>query len=175
LLERVEKACGKIVLIGDPSQLPAVGAGGLFTGIIERCGAIELGENRRQRDVEERRALEAIRSGLGRDYLAFAEGKGRLVASETPIATKTRLLAEWWEAARDDLPGNVMIALRRRDVAELNALARALMESHGRLGRERLTASDREFAVGDRVVCLRHSNAPGVKNGTRGTVLSVDL
>ena len=31
-----------------------------------------------------------------------------------------------------------MIALRRRDVAELNALARALMETHGRLGRERL-------------------------------------
>jgi conjugative relaxase-like TrwC/TraI family protein len=174
LLERVEQACGKIVLIGDPCQLPAVGAGGLFTGIVERHGAVELGENRRQHDLEERRALEAIRNGLGRDYLAFAEGKGRLIASETPLAAKTRLLADWWAAARDDLPGNVMIALRRRDVAELNALARALMDSHGRLGRQRLAINGVEFAVGDRIVCLRNSDKLAVKNGTRATVETID-
>src|ERR1051326_1220413 len=67
-----------------------------------------------------------------------------------------------------------MIALRRRDVVELNALARGLMETHGRLGRERVTICDREFAAGDRVVCLRNNNVLGVKNGTRGTVESVD-
>ena len=101
-----------------PSQLPAVGAGGLFTGIVERHGAIELGENRRQRDRDERRALESIRNGLGRDYLAFAEGNGRLISSDAPVRTKIRLLSDWWEAA-SDVSGNVMIALRRRDVTEL--------------------------------------------------------
>jgi conjugative relaxase-like TrwC/TraI family protein len=174
LLERIEQARAKLVLIGDPYQLPAVGAGGLFTGIVERFGAIELGENRRQVDVDERRALEAIRNGLGRDYLAFAEGAGRLVASETPLAAKTRLLADWWAAAREDLPNNVMIALRRRDVAELNVLARELMDSHGRLGRERLAFGETEFAAGDRVVCLRNSTAVGVMIGTRGTVQQID-
>ena len=128
----------------------------------------------RQHDPEERRALEALRNGLGRDYLAFAEGSGRLVASETPLATRTRLLADWWAAARDDLPGNIMISLRRRDVAELNALARALMETHGRLGAERLHLTTGEFAPGDRVVCLRNSDALGVRNGTRGTIEAVD-
>jgi conjugative relaxase-like TrwC/TraI family protein len=174
LLERIEQAHGKIVLIGDPGQLPAVGAGGLFTGIVERRGAIKLGENRRQVDAEERRALEAIRNGLGRDYLAFAEGKGRLIASDTPTTAKTRLLADWWAAARDDLPGNIMIALRRRDVAELNVLARALMDSHGRLGRDRVTIAGSEFASGDRIVCLRNSEALTVRNGTRATVETVD-
>ncbi len=174
LLARIEQAEGKAMLIGDPHQLPAVGAGGLFAGIVERHGAIELAENHRQHDPEERRALEAVRNGLGRDYLAFAEGSGRLVASETPLATRTRLLADWWSAARDDLPGNIMISLRRRDVAELNALARALMETHGRLGAERLQLSAGEFAPGDRVVCLRNSDQLGVRNGTRGTVEVVD-
>ena len=174
LLERIERAQAKLVLIGDPQQLPAVGAGGLFAGIVERHGAIELSENRRQPDAEERRALEAIRNGLGRDYLAFAEGAGRLVACETPVAAKTRLLADWWAAARNDLPANVMIALRRRDVSELNALGRTLMETHGRLGSERLTIGGAEFAAGDRVVCLRNSEALGVKNGTRGTVERAD-
>jgi conjugative relaxase-like TrwC/TraI family protein len=174
LLERVEQAEGKALLIGDPHQLPAVGAGGLFAGIVERHGAIELAENRRQRDPEERRALEAVRNGLGRDYLAFAEGSGRLVSSQTPLATRTRLLADWWAVARDDLPGNIMISLRRRDVAELNALARALMETHEQLGADRLHLTTGEFASGDRVVCLRNSAPLGVRNGTRGTIEAVD-
>jgi conjugative relaxase-like TrwC/TraI family protein len=174
LLERIEHAHGKAVLIGDPSQLPAVGAGGLFTGIVERHGAIELGENRRQRDLEERHALEAIRNGLGRDYLAFAEGNGRLISSDAPVRTKIRLLSDWWEAARSDLSGNVMIALRRRDVTELNVLAHGLMDSHGRLGRNRLTVAGAEYAAGDRIVCLRNDNTLGVKNGTRATIQAVD-
>lgn len=174
VLERIEEAGGKAVLIGDPHQLPAVGAGGLFAGIIERQGAIELRENRRQRDELEREALAALRRGLGRDYLAFAERSDRLVVSENPVTTRTRLLADWWQAARDDLPGTVMIALHRHEIGELNALARALMETHGRLGKERLFVGGREFAAGDRIVCLRNSEAIGVKNGTRGTVEDVD-
>ena len=174
ILELVDRAAGKAILVGDPHQLPAVGAGGLFAGIVERHGAVELTENRRQHDEQEREALAAVRRGLGRDYLAFAESKERLVVSDDPLATKTRLLADWWTAARDDLPGNVMIALRRRDVAELNALARGLMETHGRLGRDRLQVGEREYAPGDRLVCLRNSDDLGVKNGTRGTVESID-
>jgi conjugative relaxase-like TrwC/TraI family protein len=174
MLERIEAAGGKAILIGDPQQLPAVGAGGLFAGIVERHGAVELSENRRQKDEVEREALAAIRRGLGRDYLAFAEQRDRLIVSDDPLATKTRLLADWWAEARHDLAGNVMIALRRRDVAQLNALARGLMDTHGRLGRERLRVAEREFAAGDRVVCLRNSDRLGVKNGTRGTVERVD-
>jgi ATP-dependent exoDNAse (exonuclease V) alpha subunit len=174
VLLRIEEAQGKAILVGDPHQLPAVGAGGLFAGIVDRHGAIELTENRRQRDQTEREALAAIRRGIGRDYLAFAERKERLVVSENPVATRTRLLADWWRAARDDLPGSVMIALRRSDVAELNAIARGLMDSHGRLGENRLTVSGREFAAGDRVVCLRNSDRLGVRNGTRDTVAEID-
>ena len=43
------------------------------------------------------------------------------------------------------------------------------MDADGRLGSERLTIADHEFAAGDRVVCLRNSHRLGVKNGTRGT------
>jgi hypothetical protein len=94
--------------------------------------------------------------------------------SDNPLATRARLLADWWRSARDDFPGNVMIALHRRDVRELNALARALMDTHGKLGEDRITIGGREFAAGDRIVCLRNSDRLGVKNGTRGTVEEVD-
>src|SRR5207244_810358 len=160
--------------IGDPQQLPAVGAGGLFAGIVEREGAIELTENRRQHDELEREALARVRAGVGRDYLAYAEKRERLVVSESAVTTRARLLADWWEHARDDLPGNVMLALRRSDVGDLNQLARALMDTDRRLGTDRLAVAGREFASGDRVVCLRNSDLLGVRNGTCGTVEEVD-
>jgi hypothetical protein len=48
------------------------------------------------------------------------------------------------------------------------------MDSHGRLGRKRLTVAGIEYATGDRVVCLRNDNVLAVKNGTRATVEAVD-
>src|SRR5262249_2716185 len=96
------------------------------------------------------------------------------VVSESPVTTRTRLLTDWWDHARNDVAGNVMLALRRADVADLNGLARSLMDAAGQLGSERLVVAEREFATGDRVVCLRNSDVLGVKNGTRGTVERVD-
>jgi conjugative relaxase-like TrwC/TraI family protein len=174
VLELVEQAEGKAILVGDPHQLPAVGAGGLFAAIIELHGAVQLRGNHRQRDELERRALEAVRGGLGREYLAFAEQRERLVVSAGPLETRTRLLADWWQAAKDDLEGSVMIALRRADAAELNAAARALMAAEGRLGKERLAVAGLDFAVGDRIICRRNADALGVRNGTRGMVTDVD-
>lgn len=174
VLELVEQAQGKAILIGDPQQLPAVGAGGLFAGIVEREGAVLLSENRRQRDELERDALLRVRAGVGRDYLAYAEKRERLVVSESPVTTRARLLADWWQHARDDPAGNAMLALRRRDVTELNQLARQLMDANGRLGNDPLRVAEREFAAGDRIVCLRNNTSLGIKNGTTGTIERVD-
>ncbi len=174
LLELVEQAEAKAILIGDPHQLPAVGAGGLFAGIVEREGAVVLSENRRQHDPLEQDALARVRAGVGRDYLAYAELRERLVVSDDQVTTRARLLADWWQHARDDLSGNVMLALRRRDVTDLNQLARQLMDTDGRLGRERLSLAEGEFAVGDRVICLRNNATLDVKNGTTGTIDQID-
>ncbi len=90
------------------------------------------------------------------------------------VGARQRLLADWWAHARNDSAGNVMIALRRRDVRDLNALGRQMMDAAGLLGAERVTYRGREFAVGDRIVCRRNDDLIGVRNGTRGTVADID-
>ena len=175
VLELVAQSGGKAVLIGDTAQLPAVGAGGLFAAIVDRLGAAELTENRRQRDVTEREALTRIRNGWGRDYLDWADDRGTLIRCDDAIATRARLLADWWQAAREELPGSVMIAFERRDVAELNLMARRLMQAADRLHGPELAVAGQAFAAGDRVVCTRNNDRLGVQNGTRGTVRSVDV
>ncbi|MGH2996483.1 MAG: ATP-dependent DNA helicase, partial [Gaiellaceae bacterium] len=175
MLFQVEHAQGKAVLVGDSAQLPAVGAGGLFAAIVERNGAVELRDNHRQRDELERHALVLLREGRSRDYLAHAAEQRRLVVADNRTEAKAQLVADWWQSACTDLRGSVMIAYRRADVAELNSVARTLLDREGRLGRERLELGNgTELASGDRVLCTRNDRRLDVANGSRGTVVAID-
>ena len=86
---------------------------------------------------------------------------------------KDALVADWWRHGERDPSGNVMIALRRADVADLNTAGHELMEHAGRRGPERIVVGDVELAAGDRIICRRNLTL-GVRNGTRATVLDVD-
>jgi conjugative relaxase-like TrwC/TraI family protein len=174
LLRLVNHAGGKAVLVGDPGQLPAVGAGGLFLAVCDRLGTIGLSENRRQHDPAERDALERLRSGDPEAYLAHAATSGRLHLENDGTSAKGRLLEDWWQAAERDLSGTAMFAYRRDDVRELNDAARMLMRNAGRLGPDALQFGRREFRVGDRAICRRNDARANVRNGTRGTIVDVD-
>jgi hypothetical protein len=67
-----------------------------------------------------------------------------------------------------------MLAYRRDDVRELNQAAHALMLGGGRLGPEEVTLGEREFRVGDRVLCRRNEPRFGVRNGTRATIVELE-
>jgi conjugative relaxase-like TrwC/TraI family protein len=175
MLSLVEEARGKAILVGDPVQLPAVGAGGLYASLCDRLGAVRLVENRRQHDRAERDALTRLRDGDAEGYLGHAAHASRLAVADDAAHAKQRLLADWWQAAAEgDLREVVMLALRRADVAELNQGARALLRRGGRLGANELVAGDRAFRAGDRVICRRNDSVLKVCNGTRATVHTAD-
>lgn len=175
VLRQVEQAKGKAILVGDPAQLPAVGADGLYATLCDELGAVRLVENRRQREPAERDALSRLRVGDAEGYLGHAAREGRLLVAGHATEAKERLLADWWRAAGDgNLREFVMLAHRRADVAELNEGARALLRQAGRLGERRLVAGEREFRSGDRVICRQNDSMLGVCNGTRATVHNVD-
>ena len=68
-----------------------------------------------------------------------------------------------------------MIALRRADVAELNARARDHMRAAGLLGAIELDLPAGSFATGDQVVVRRNDSARAINNGDRATVACVDV
>ncbi|MGH3037938.1 MAG: MobF family relaxase, partial [Gaiellaceae bacterium] len=106
-LRLVEEAGGKAILVGDPGQLPAVGAGGLFSALCERLGPVTLEENRRQLDPDERAALGHLRAGDPEPYLAHAASRGRLHLEQDAETAKQRLLEDWWRAAERNPRGRV--------------------------------------------------------------------
>jgi conjugative relaxase-like TrwC/TraI family protein len=63
LLDHAETQRVKVVLVGDPRQLPEIDAGGLFRALTTRRPAIELIHNRRQPATGEQTALDELRHG----------------------------------------------------------------------------------------------------------------
>jgi AAA domain/UvrD-like helicase C-terminal domain len=173
LLAAAEKSDTTIVLVGDDRQLPEIDAGGAYRGLCDRLGAVELVENRRQRDEWERQALSLLREGRSYEALAAYVEHGRIVLGSSGDCVRARLVADWWAAERSG-GDNVMVALRRADVRELNERARALRVAAGDVAGPALALSTGEFAVGDRVVTTRNQRSLGVVNGSRGIVMAVD-
>jgi conjugative relaxase-like TrwC/TraI family protein len=63
LLDHAEQQSVKVVLVGNPRQLPEIDAGGLFRALTTRLPAIELTDNRRQAHTWEQAALDELRHG----------------------------------------------------------------------------------------------------------------
>jgi conjugative relaxase-like TrwC/TraI family protein len=180
LLDHARNVGAKVVLVGDDRQLAAIDAGGGFRALRLRLGASELVDNRRQLHEWERETLEMVRGGLVEEAVDAYREYGRLVAVETKFELTLALVKDWWqaqqEAAGDPDREAVILAWQRGEVDRLNTVCQQVMADHGRLGAERLQVGDRQLAVGDRVVCGRNAlQRLGVANGTRGTVVALNL
>jgi hypothetical protein len=83
LLDGVERAGGKLVLVGDHRQLPELAAGGAFRSLVARGLAIELRENMRQSAEWEQRAVDHLRAGRAREALTLYEKHAGSMSSRT--------------------------------------------------------------------------------------------
>jgi conjugative relaxase-like TrwC/TraI family protein len=172
LVDHAEAAEAKLVLVGDHRQLPALEAGGALHTLAARLDAIELHENRRQREQWERDAVQHLRDGSIDRALDVYDAHDRVVIGEQPDNVMRQLVADWREGG--DPANSVMIAHRRRDVAELNRRARALLHADDQLGEIELELPGGAFAVGDQVVLKLNDKRINVRNGERGTISHID-
>jgi ATP-dependent exoDNAse (exonuclease V) alpha subunit len=83
LLDAVERAGGKLVLVGDHRQLQELEAGGTFRALVRRGLAVELTENRRQREAWERQALDQLRDGKPEEAVPAYAAHERIHVADT--------------------------------------------------------------------------------------------
>jgi conjugative relaxase-like TrwC/TraI family protein len=166
----------KLVLIGDPAQLPEIDAGGLFAGYTRAMPCARLSGNLRQRETWEREALRLLRDG---DILAALDAygdAGRLHVHEGTPSTRAAIVADYL-SARGSGGSVVMLAGRRADARALNTLARAALHACGGLGRDTLTVTvdgrPVEWRVGDEALVTRNDYPHRLINGSRGTISEV--
>jgi ATP-dependent exoDNAse (exonuclease V) alpha subunit len=187
LLAETRNAGGTLVLVGDPAQLPEIGAGGLFAALARHPDTITLTDNRRQTEAWERRALADLRAGdpdaavaayAAHDRVHTAPGDqlpDRVVEDYLGLLGHTGSRPVDSSAVGERV---VMVAIRRCDVTELNEITRDRLLEAGRLGPDAVTAGRgaraREYRAGDEVLVTANDYRLGLLNGSRGSVTAVD-
>lgn len=181
-LNEVTRAMGcKLILVGDPAQLPEMEAGGLFEALTRRADAIILSGHHRQVEAWEAGALEDIRDGQTQTAFDAYADHGRLHTADTIEAVRAQLVEDYLSArAEQDDPRQVLILARTRaQTATLNQAVRRHLLADGRLSdaalRLRTEDGDTDFRVGDEVIVTRNLHREHLFNGTRATVTSVGL
>ena len=145
LVTHTGQAGCKLVLVGDPHQLGAVGPGGLFATLVGEHGASELETVRRFKETWEAQASLRLRA---RDMSVLAEyvSRGRIVGGREEQMRNEAF--ELWRRAHDERRAVLLMA---GDNATVDALARRCREDLVALRRGRARGrTDRERAGGRR-------------------------
>jgi hypothetical protein len=179
LVAHVERSDGKLVLIGDPKQLPSVDSGGLFHRIVASGDQVVddlVRVNQRQRLAEDRQVLGRLRVGQVRAAVRDYAEAGRLHLGRDEYSTKAAMVDTWWaDVERYGLHQVRMLASRHDEVWMLNQLARVRMQQTGQLdGVPVVNRWGLEFQAGDRIVVRDNwYNHSDLRNGQTGTVTAV--
>jgi len=168
----VLNAGAKLVLLGDVEQLQAIEAGAPFRAILSTVGAAHLEEVRRQRALWQRAATRDFSTGATAKALTAYGERGHIHAHDTLHDARAAMLSSW-AAAEAKGASTLMLAYTRKDVRELNELARELRKARGELGDGIIVETfrgQREMAPGERIYFLKNEKSLGVKNGTLAEV-----
>lgn len=175
IIDQVENAGAKLVLVGDSHQLQPIDAGGAFRAIKDRAGEVELTDIRRQHDERDRQVVRDFRDGEASKALESLRNRDRLHTEKTMREAEASAVKHYLgdvQAGKSSL----LLAATRSETRRLNEMAREEAKKRGLVSEKSVVVQtergEREFATGDRVVFLRNSRDLDVKNGTLGHVES---
>ena len=179
VVEAVEKAQAKLVLVGDHAQLQPVGPGASFRAIVERLGFAEIHTIYRQRKEWQRQATAQFAAGKVADALqAYAEND--CVHFKENDREAMQQLVKHWLHLHEERPTllheQLVIAYQNKDVASLNTLLRAARVQRGDISEGynvTCSAGRMRIAQGDRLLFLKNNRLLGVSNGRFASVISV--
>jgi conjugative relaxase-like TrwC/TraI family protein len=177
LVAAVEAADAKVILVGDPFQLGAVGPGGLFRTLVADHGAAELESVRRFANAWERAASLRLRAGdpmvlpvyLRHDRVSGGSREEMIDAA-----------FQQWREQREQGRSVLLMAGDNETVDELSARCRATRVEDGAVERGGLRTSHGTIGVGDEVTTLLNDrrlvsdSGDWVRNGIRWSVTSRD-
>lgn len=183
LLAAVQASGARVILVGDPKQSQAVGAGGLWPGLEqaarENQAHVELTTNLRASDPADRRAQKLFRDGETERALSDYDHRGRVSFQPDQRQAEDAAL----EAAHADRQaGNrslVIAQTSNEHLDELNARAQAIRHQNAELGPKFVALPGRPYELhpADEVQIRRNLHHPDhgqLRNGTTAQITTID-
>ncbi|HUY06356.1 MAG TPA: AAA family ATPase, partial [Acidimicrobiales bacterium] len=175
LVEVVRRADAKLVLVGDPHQLGAVGPGGVFRTLVGDHGGNELETIHRFNHAWEAQASLRLRARDHRILPVYLR-HGRIAEG-----SKEQMLDaafRHWRGARDEGTSIVVMAGDNETARELALRCRADRIARGEVSPHGVKIQSGTAGIGDEIVTLRNDRRlrPGpedfVRNGDRWRVVN---
>ena len=165
---------GRVLLVGDQHQMPAIGAGGGFAYAAEhgRCVA-ELTVNRRQREPWEQAALAELRNrSVAAAVAAYREHERVVVTADADTMVADAISR--WAAAIEAGHRPVMLAGSNDLVDRLNRAAIEVLVARGELPDDDGTYGGERYRIGrgSRCAATATVNAPPAATGSRSPTVS---
>ena len=190
LMNQLQKAAearnAQILLLGDPDQLPPVGAGEPLRQMEESgMATAHLYDIRRQKDKE---LLEAVRESVQGDHIKTFEvlDKKGDYREEADGETRTAKIKDEMTAGNlEEYKNNLLLVSTNKDRKKYNEAIRAEYIRRGELSEGesfKITTHDgekdrtekRHFAAGDRIIFTANDNRLGIKNGMMAAIEHID-
>lgn len=178
LVREADTSGAKLVLMGDWQQLQAIEAGAPFRALAENYQYVELNHIRRQTTPWQVQASLDLAKGDIDKALDAYQKHDHVHQFKYQHEAKEQLISQWNEARiANTKESQIILAYTRKDVKELNDLAREQKRKDQELGEDVLFSmerGERVFAVNDRVYFLKREDSLSVINGTLGTVCAIN-
>lgn len=188
LLHEAERRGAKVILVGDPEQLPPIGPGAPFSVLLSRYESASLIDIKRQREAADVEAIHALSRGEVDAMLKNYRERGRLAVLVDRRHAVEQLVSDWAAAggAGEPLKHAIFVATnvdraavndacqRERLLADWAGASKpiSIRTKETRAGKSVIVKED--FHVGDPVLCLKRSKAFGLENGTLGAIVDID-
>ncbi|MGJ8530122.1 AAA family ATPase [Maritalea sp.] len=182
VLEIVNRAGAKIIMVGDAEQLQPIQAGSPFRDLTVQQGFAEIGTIRRQSESWQRDATKALSEGRGKDALAAYEEHGHVHSFGAVSDAKERLVQDFLADSSD---ARIVLAHRNKDVRDLNTQIRQELVEQGkvdpgqvfrspRLGESDVLSWPFDLRSGDAIRFGRDDKPRGIEAGGKGTYIGYE-
>jgi len=187
LLTHAHTRGAAVVLVGDPRQLPEIGAGGLFACLADDAGTTVMTANQRQAVEWEQTALTRLRAGRVAAALDAYHAHRRIHIQPDHQRLQAAVAQDYlaWTHHLTTTTGGgrvLVVAASRRHAAQLNGVIRDRLAVRGTLTGPGVdcTPADGdsdgalELRAGDTVMVTRNDHTRGLLNGEQARVTAVD-
>ncbi len=179
LLRDAHERGAVVIALGDDKQFQAVAHGNALELMQRASGdrGVDLEKTRRQSELWQREATEAVRRGDVRGAIDAYRERGFVHEVGSQDEARATLIDRWSTIERSGVECGIEAYTNRERIA-INVLAREQWRDMGRLAGDdmRLETVDGNvpYAVGDRVIIRETIREAGLMNGSVGTVRGVD-
>ncbi len=184
--EKVNLAGAKLVAAGDHAQLPPVGKGAAFRGLVDKEEASLISKVYRQKEEWQQSATEALSKwDVEKAMLTYADAE-YIVWSDTKEESIERLAREYVESWEESNKGKIITSFKNSDINQLNKSIRELLILRGNLENRKfyhIEGEDKkgnkitfrkELAVGEEIIFKNNEyKTYNIRNGTRGKILEL--